>query len=114
MLGNGDVLQAATFSFALVRGQETHLLPSLLSVFLYILLVCSLSLLTLCELFFLLGCCRQFGGLPHLEGQFPKRQRTYGLSRLVFGAKICTPLRIELIVRIEIQARTVLFCLGRF
>lgn len=97
MLGNGDVLQAAIFSFALVRGQESRsdVLPSLLSVFLYMLLSCLLSLLTSCEPFFLLGY------LTYLEGQFPKRQRSYGLSRLVFDGKIClsTTLRIELIVR---------------
>lgn len=96
MLGNGDVLQAATLSFTLLRGQESRseVLPSLL-------LSCSLSLLTSYELFFLLGCCRQSGDLAHLEGQFPKRQRTYGLSGLLFAGKIClgTPLRIELVVR---------------
>lgn len=80
---------------------RSDVLPSLLSVFLHMLLSCSLSILTSCELFFLLGCYSQFGYLTHLEGQFPKRQRLYGISRLVFGGKIClsTPLRTELIVR---------------
>lgn len=98
MLGNEDVFQAAILSFTLVR--RSDVLPSLLSVFLYMPLGCSLSLLTSYELFFLLGCCRQLGCLTHLEAQFPKRQRTYGLSRLLFGGKICfgTPLRTELIV----------------
>lgn len=114
MLADGDVLQAAIFSFALAGGQESRwaVLPSLLSVFLYM-LGCSLFPLTS------LSCSAFWGaavGVPGSLGrQLPGRQRTWS-KQVGFAGKIClsTPLRIELLGRIEIQVRTLLFCLGRF
>lgn len=116
MLGNGDVLQAAIFSF--VRGQESRLdgLPSVLSDFLYTLLGCSLSLLTPYELFFFWGAADSLGTWLTWKASFLRgREHMVWVGwYLVVRFVLVPPLRVELIVRIEIQVRTLLFCLGRF